>query len=141
MPLTDSELIERLNTHRPPAIETLGGHVLSIDKETQSVTVRYQAKPEFCHSKVIVQGGFLTGMVDSAMAFAVLAVCGLRTRMPTLEIKVSFISPGNPGELIATARIIHAGKSTGFLAGELHQDGRLVVTATATAKIYRPRED
>ena len=140
MPLTDSELIERLNARRPPAIETLGGYVLSIDKDAQSVTVRYEAKPEFCHSEVIVQGGFLTGMVDSAMAFAVLGVCGLRTRMPTLEIKVSFISPGNPGYLIATARIVHLGKSTGFLAGELHQDGRLVVSATATARIYYPGE-
>ena len=140
MPLTDAELIERLNHRRPPAIGTLGGHVLSVDKEAQTITVRYEAKPEFCHSKVIVQGGFLTGMVDSAMAMAVLAVCGLRTRVPTLELKVSFISPGNPGYLIGTGRIIHLGKSTVFLDGELHQDDRLVVTATSTAKIYYPAD-
>ena len=121
MPLTDAELIDRLNQRRPPAIDTLGGHVLSVDKEAQTIKVRYEANPEFCHSKVIVQGGFLTGMVDSAMALVVLAVCGLRTRVPTLELKVSFISPGNPGYLIGTGRIIHLGKSTAFLAGELHQ--------------------
>ena len=140
MPLTDGELIERLNEHRPPAIQTLGGHLLSVDKKTQTVTVRYEAKPEFCHSKVIVQGGFLTGMVDSAMAYAVFVNCGLRVRAPTLDINVSFISPGNPGYLIATARIVHRGKSTAFLAGELYQDERLVVTATATARIFQPGE-
>ena len=140
MPLTNSELIDRLNANRPPAIEMLGGHVLSLDKEAQSAEVRYLAKPEFCHSEIIVQGGFLTGMVDSAMAFVVLGVCGLRTRVPTLEIKVSFISPGNPGFLVATAHIVHLGKSTAFLAGVLHQDERLVVSATATARIYYPRE-
>ena len=136
MPLTDSELIDRLNQHRSPAIETLGGHLLSVDKKTQTVTVRYEAKPEFCHSAVIVQGGFLTGMVDSAMAYAVFVNCGLRTRVPTLDINVSFISPGNPGYLYATARIVHLGRSTAFLSGELHQDERLVVTATATARFY-----
>ncbi len=136
MPLTDAELVDRLNSHRPPAIQTLGGHVLSVDKKAQIVKVRYEAKPEFCHSKVIVQGGFLTGMVDSAMAFVVLCICGLGTRVPTLELKVSFISPGNPGYLFATGRIIHLGKSTAFLAGELYQDDRLVVTASATARIY-----
>jgi len=139
MPLSDNELIEKFNAHRPPAICTLGGHVLGIDKAAKSVTVRYEAKPEFCHSEIIVQGGFLTGMVDSAMAFAVLSVCGLRTRMPTLDINVSFISPGHPGFLLASARIVHLGKSTGFLAAELHQDERLVVTATSTARIYYPK--
>ena len=37
--MTDTELIDRLNAHQAPAIQTLGGHVLSLDKKTQTVKV------------------------------------------------------------------------------------------------------
>ena len=128
--------IDAMNRRLPPAVQTLGGRIATFDPASRAVTMTFRAIPEFCHSKIIVQGGFITGMIDSAMAQAVLAECGTGTRVPTLEIKVSFISPGHPGELVATGRIVHLGRSTAFLSGELHQEGRLVATATATARVY-----
>ena len=134
--MTDAEVVGTLNELRNPSLMTLGGHVLAFDSAAEVITMSFQATPAFCHSKVIVQGGFITGMVDAAMAHVVLGLRGIRTAVPTLDLRVNFISPGNPGEMIATGRVVHLGKSTAFLAGELHQDGRLVATANATARIY-----
>ena len=134
--MTDAEVVDTLNSVLNPAVRTLGGRVLEFDATAETIRMRFEAGPEFCHSKVIVQGGFITGMIDAAMAHVVLGLRGVRTIVPTLNLNVSFISPANPGQLIGTGRVVHLGKSTAFLAGELHQDGRLVATASATAKMY-----
>ena len=133
--MSDEEIVAMLNRGMSAPLRTLGAEVLAYDSQSTRATVAYQAVPAFCHSETIVQGGFITGMVDSAMALAVFGKFGYRVRLPTLEIKVSFISPGNPGRLVATAWPVHLGRSTAFLEGELHQDGRLVARASQTARL------
>lgn len=140
-PLTPEEMSALL----PDCIATLNGEVVVFRPDPPQLTMAFKAVRAFCHSEVIVQGGFITGMIDACMAhvcFAMQREHGL-IAIPTLEIKVSFISPGHPGRLIATAWPKHMGKSTAFLEGELHQEeeggNRLVATATSTVKLIYDR--
>ena len=73
----------------------------------------YKATPAMCHTKVIVQGGLITAMVDSAMAYACMGCFEDWVSVPTLEIKVSFLKAGNPGAMIAKARARHLGRTSG----------------------------
>ena len=98
--------------------------------------------PAFCHSQGrICQGGFLTGMVDTAMAHAAMAKGSFAFAVPTLELKISFLEAAGPGFVIAEGRVLRWGGSVGFLDGDIKDDkGRLVVHATSTIKIVRPRK-
>lgn len=131
-----AEIIARMRRNLPPCVQTLGGEVLEIDTERAWVKMRWLAKPEFCHSGNVVQGGFLTGMVDSCMAQAAMLRGGFQFAVPTLEIKVSFFSPGRPGVIVSEGWVERWGRSTAFLEGRLYrEDGEAVVKATATIRL------
>ena len=56
--------------------ETMGLHrIVELNPEGRA-RLEYIAKPGMCHSGGVVQGGFVTGWIDAAMAHAVIAVLG-----------------------------------------------------------------
>ena len=121
----------------PPAAALLGWRALSI--EPGHVRVEYTARGEFCNPMGNIQGGFLTAMLDDAMGPAAFTLLGADEFAPTLNISVSFLSPAKPGKLIADGRVVSKGRTVVFMEGSLAmEDGTLVATATATAKIIGP---
>ncbi len=132
-------IVEKLNGNWPPCCELLGARTLAFDPKDGELTTSWAADERFCHSGDVLQGGFATAMLDATMAYAALAHDGEIAYLPSLEIKVSFLSPGRPGRLICMARPVQLGGSVGFLEGELRQDSSLVATATSTAKLIRQR--
>lgn len=82
-----------------------------------------------------IQGGWYGVMLDSVMASAVISLQGRGVRVPTLEFKVNILRPILPGqEVVATAEVLHAGRSTAVAQGEIRgvADGRLLATGTTT---------
>ena len=118
----------------PPAASLLGWKALSL--EPGHVRVRYTAKPEFGNPQGAIQGGFLAAMLDDAMGPALFTTLAGDQFAPTIEMKVNFMRPARPGGIIAEGRIVHRTRSLAFLEGSLStEDGDLIATATATAKI------
>lgn len=106
--------------------------IVSIDPTGQAC-LEYQARPQQCHSGGVVQGGFVTGWIDAAMAHAVIAKVGEGVVPMTLELKVSFLGPARPGPVFAEGRIIKAGRTTAFVEGSLKDGaGNLLATASST---------
>ena len=127
-------------TPMPPAARLLGRRVIEVDPEAGTITVEFSAREDFLNSAGTIQGGFLAAMLDSTLGPALRAMLGPGQFAATLELKVSFIRPAKVGELIGRGRVVHRGRSTAFLEGELRNaDGQLVATATATARIATPR--
>lgn len=124
----------------PPAAVTLGWRLSWIAPERGEIEVRFTAGEQFTNPMGNVQGGFLTAMLDETMGPALVATLAADEFAPTLELKVSFLRPARPGELTGHGRVVHRGGSIAFLAGELcGPDGEVVATATATARVIRPR--
>jgi len=140
--LTDADILKLLTTEPPEAIKTLNGRLLHVDSERGVCRFRFEVVPAFCHSNGrICQGGFLTGMVDSAMAHAAIAKGKLALAVPTLELKISFFEAMGPGTVFAEGRVMRWGGTVGFLDGDLKDDqGRLIAHATSTIKIIRPKK-
>ena len=69
--MNEEELITALNARRPAFIELLGGSVVAVDSAAQSCTFEFDIGTQFCHSVDVVQGGFITTMLDAAMSHAV----------------------------------------------------------------------
>lgn len=136
-PITGLDVLRAVSeglVETPPAAALLGWKALSL--EPGHIRVRYTAQPEFGNPQGAIQGGFLAAMLDDAMGPALFTLLAAEDFAPTIEMKVSFLRPARPGPLIAEGRVVHQSRSIAFLEGTLAtEDGDLVATATATARI------
>ena len=122
----------------PPAAMALGFKLLDIDARQGTIRVQFDGKPEFLNPMGNVQGGFLCAMLDDTLGPALVATLPKDHFAPTIELKVNFIRPAKPGPLIGAGRVVSRGGTIAFLAGELTtQQGELIATATATARIVQ----
>ena len=138
--MTDEELIRHLNANAPPASHTLGGKVVACDRDLRTASLEFSANGEMCNPNDVVQGGFVCGMLDAAMANALFCHFGEVKGFATLEIKVSYLDAAHPGKLIARGKLRKLGKSIAFLEAELADaDGKLLATANSTAKLGKRR--
>jgi len=129
--------VAEMKVQEPGLLETLGnGVVVEHSEDPFKVVMEFDAEMNFCHSGGIVQGGFVTAWLDSAMSHAVILATG-RTRVPSsLEIKVSFVKAANPGKVRAVGWVKHLGGKIAFLEGELFNvSGELLATSSSTAKL------
>jgi molybdopterin converting factor subunit 1 len=131
-------------------MELVGNHVLELPRyvdllgmrpllaEPGHVQMEFTASEQFLNPAGVVQGGFITAMLDDTMGPAAVAQLGVGYFAPTLELKVSFLRPVGPGRLVADGRVVHMGKSIAFLEGSLvDEEGNVVATATATARVVK----
>lgn len=131
------EIIKLLQNNKPPCLETLRGNLLEFDEAERIMTMEYDAIPEFCHSESeIVQGGFVTGMLDSTMAHLVIALEKFQSNPVSLDINVSFIAPAHPGTLMAKSKILKMGKSIVFAYATMKQNDEMIASATSTIKLF-----
>lgn len=124
-----------MDTASPPADlnASLGlARVIELDPNG-SARIEYAASPAMCHSGGVVQGGFVTGWIDAAMAHAAIAMAGPGVVPMTLEIKVSFFAPARPGAVFAEAWVEKRGRKTCFFEGRLRDgDGKVLAKASST---------
>ena len=105
---------------------------VSMDPEGRAA-IEYEAGMHMCHSGGVVQGGFVTGWIDAAMAHAAIAMVGDEVVPMTLELKVSFFAPARPGTVFAEGWAIKHGRRTAFYEGALKDaNGTLLAKATST---------
>ncbi len=90
-------------------MELVGNHVLELPRyvdllgmrplsaEPGHVRMEFTASEQFLNPAGVVQGGFITAMLDDTMGPAAVAQLGPGYFAPTLELKVSFLRPVGPG--------------------------------------------
>ena len=138
----DKKTLELLSANRPPCIDTLTGKATQFISEPPSLKMEFEAVPEFCHSpNQVVQGGFVTGMLDTSIAHLLIALSGGKLNPVSLDINVSFLAPAHPGKLISLAKVVKLGKSIGYFSSSLYQQETLVATATSTIKLVPMPEE
>ena len=99
----------------------------------------YRAGAHMCHSGGVVQGGFVTGWIDAAMAHAAIAMGGPDVVPMSLELKVSFFAPARPGTVIAEAWVERRGKRTCFFEGRLLDEGGTVLAKASSTLMMADR--
>ena len=117
----------------PELSQTLGLiRIVEMAPEGRAV-IEYQAGQHMCHSGGVVQGGFISGWIDAAMAHAAMAKNGPGIVPMTLELKVSYFAPTRPGLVVAEAWVERHGKRTSFYEGHLKDaEGNVLAKATST---------
>ena len=136
---TAGEILERFVRTRQPAIATLNGFPIALDLDKGTLTFRFESTVAMCHSTQIpqggiVQGGFVAGWLDTSMAHLAIALTNFAMRLPTLELKVSYLAPAHPGRVyFSEATMVRRGRTVAFLEARLRdEEGKLIATASST---------
>lgn len=130
--------LERLNANLPRFMAMLNGQVSEIDLDEGSATLTFDVTEQFCHSGDIVQGGFITAMLDAAMSHAVFACDDTVANLSSLEISTRYLEATRAGAMTAVGRIVRLSYKTAFLDGQLFDArGKLLATTQSVAKIAR----
>ena len=138
--MDNQQIIEAFNARAPSFFTMLGGKVVAVDPEQPSCTIEFNIGLDFCHSIDVVQGGFVTSMLDAAMSHAAFAADEDIANVSSLEIKTSYLEPTRAGRLRAIGRVVKSGYKIAFLEGALYNDqGLLTATTTSVSKLVRNR--
>ena len=117
------------------------GQVRVVEMANGRAVIEYLARPEMCHSGGVVQGGFVCGWIDAAMAHAVMSETCFDVTPMSLELKVSFFAPAGPGTVFAEGWIERRGKSTSFVEGVLkNAAGDVLAKGTSTLRLIDRRK-
>ena len=132
-------MTSKLNLSEPPKfLSILGSKGFELSEDNESITMNFDVGEELTHSNgTIVQGGFITAMLDTSMAHLIIFKMNGEYNPLTLSINVTFLAPGSPGQFTASAKVDKLGKSISFTSANLHQHGKLIATATATNKLVK----
>ena len=106
-------------------------------KEVDGASLVQPTLPHMCNSGGVLHGGYMMSFADSAVTRA----AGLTTGMApsTVAFAAEFLSAGTATSPIATrVEVPRHGKSLAFMRGLLEQDGRKLLSYSATIKL-RPR--
>lgn len=118
------------------------GRLLNMDfdiSQPGKVIYHMDVTPELLATPVAAHGGSICALMDATMGVCALSqVIPLGKVVSTIEMKISFLSPGIKGDrLTGKASIIKDGRRLLFVEGEIrNQDGKLIAFATGTFNSY-----
>ena len=129
----------KVNLNNPPKfLSILGSKDVNFDENNESISMTFDIGDELTHSDgKIVQGGFITAMLDTTMAHLLIFIKKGEYNPLTLSINVAFVASGSPGIFTAKAKIEKLGNSIVFTSGSLFQEDKLIATATSTNKLIK----
>jgi uncharacterized protein (TIGR00369 family) len=93
------------------------------------VSVCLDVRDELKQNQNVVHGGAVASLIDTAAAFAILTTLAPDERVTTTDLTIHYLRPITGGRLIATARIVRAGRRVLVVNVEVDNEGRLAATA------------
>jgi uncharacterized protein (TIGR00369 family) len=103
-------------------------------KETDGASLVQPTLPHMCNSGGALHGGYMMSFADSAVTRAAGLVTGMAPS--TVAFAAEFLSAGTPTTPLTTrVEVPRHGKSLAFMRGLLEQDGRKLLSYSATIKL------
>ena len=106
--------------------------------EPGEAVFQLEAGPQHANPMGPLHGGVLCDVADAAMGTAYASLLGEGESFTTLELKINFLRPFWTGPLVATARVVKAGRTIGLAECDVTDaQGRLVARAMSTCMTLR----
>lgn len=113
--------------------EHLGGKVKEISPDQAVVTL--EVRQHHLNPMGMVHGGVLSSLIDNAMGLAAMSTRP-NQKIVTTNLNVHFVAPFESGTLTATARVVHASRSTLTLQADVKDEqGRLGTLGSGSFRI------
>ena len=114
-----------------PYLKLLGIELIEITEEKAVMSLTMQEKLRQPYG--LLHGGATASLIDTAMAFAVIAAIGTEEKATTVDLTVQYLRPHTEGKVVCTAKVARAGKRLLFLSAEVvNEQGKLIATALST---------
>jgi len=131
-------LVDRIKAGKigAPVSELIGFRLTSV--EPGKAVFELDAGPQHANPMGTLHGGVLCDVADAAMGIAYASTLGESESFTTLELKINFLRPFRTGKLIATARMVKAGRTIGLAECDVTDaEGRLIARAMSTCMTLR----
>ncbi len=133
--------IDLINKHAPKLIGLLGGKLIDIDDEKKMSIFEFNIGKDYCHSIDVVQGGFVTAMLDVAMSHSVITSDQDVIGVSSLEIKTSYLDATRAGKLRVEGWLIKQSYKIAFMEGRIYnEENVLTATGSTVAKLIRAKK-
>jgi uncharacterized protein (TIGR00369 family) len=100
--------------------------------------VTLPAGPQHANPMGSLHGGVLCDIADAAMGYAFASTLAADEAFTTVELKINFLRPVWKAELKAEAKVVHRGKTIGYVECEVTDEkGRLVAKSASTCIVLR----
>ena len=77
----------------------------------------------------VVHGGAIASLIDTASAFAILAVLQENEKVTTTDLTIHYLRPVISGRMVAQAKIVRAGRRRFVVSVEVQNNGALTASA------------
>jgi uncharacterized protein (TIGR00369 family) len=131
----------RRSSRGPGAIDGVTGFMGMRWEDPQ--TVRLTIRPELINAGGLLSGVVTYALVDYCMGSTLWVQTTEEERIATISISVNYIQTAVDGEIVCRTTLDRRNRRTAVLRSEVrHEDGRLLVTAIGSYKIFprRPSE-
>lgn len=120
----------------PPSARWMGMELIEHDAERMYSKLTFDPKPEMVNFGGVLQGGFLSAMLDDAMGFNCFISMQMKNNQATIDLHTHYFKAVPLGPVTVEAWVVRAGKSVAFLEAKLYdQAGELAVRATSSTKL------
>jgi len=137
-----ARLVDRMSAmirgevEHPPVAKLIGFRATSI--EPGKAIFELEAGPQHANPMGTLHGGVICDVADAAMGVAYASTLDDDESFTTLELKINFLRLFWSGKLLATARVVKAGKTIGLAECDVTDvEGRLVARAMSTCMTLR----
>jgi uncharacterized protein (TIGR00369 family) len=130
------DAIQRGEASPTPVAELLGIRLVSIEED--EAVFEMDVRPEHANPMGTLQGGVICALADAAMGMAYASRLEEGETFTTLELKANYLRQVTDGRLVATGRVVHAGRTIGLTTCDVVDgEGRKVAYATSTCMTLR----
>ncbi len=136
-----ARLIDRFNAvlrgERTVPVGALIGFRPTVIRRGEAV-FELEAGPQHANPMGTLHGGVICDIADAAMGTAYASILDENESFTTLELKVNFLRPFWSGKLVATARVVQAGRTIGLAECDVTDpEGRLIARVMSTCMTLR----
>ena len=106
------------------------------ETEAGEPAISLEVRDELKQYHGVVHGGAIASLIDTASAFAILAVIEENEKVTTTDLTIHYLRPVTSGRMVAHAKIVRAGRRRLVVSVDVRNNGTLAATAvTGYAKI------
>ncbi|MCC7442891.1 MAG: PaaI family thioesterase [Bdellovibrionales bacterium] len=116
----------------------LGYEVVAMDRKRFIARTRLKLRDDHLSPAGRIHGGVVSAFLDYSCGGAVFTTLGPRDFCSTVELKVNYLRPLEPGEVIeAETEAVFRGKRLCVVRGTVKRRGELVALVTATFNVVQ----
>ena len=120
----------------PPSAKWMGMEIIEHRAEDSYSKVSFAPNEHMVNFGGVIQGGFLTAMMDDTVGFNAFISLKMKFALATIDLHTHFYKAVAMGPIVVEAWVVRAGKSVAFLEAKLYDhEGELAASMKSSMKL------